>query len=85
MKYFIALMLLSCAGAAEAEDKSKARLALEAAGYTEIRDESSSIVGCSKEDSILVSRKFTARSPGGQVGSVRVCCGLVFRGCVVRW
>lgn len=63
--------------------KSRAREALEAAGWTEIRDERSSLIGCGRDDSVLTSRKFTARSPAGRVEDVRVCCGLVF-GCVVK-
>lgn len=79
-----AVMALAFTTNAHAEDKSKAREALEAAGYTNIRNEEPSLAGCSKDDSRLTSRTFKARSPGGVDGPVRVCCGLLFRGCVIR-
>ncbi len=72
----LVLVLALLAGEAQA-DEGRARKTLEAAGYTEITDEASSLVGCSKHDNVLTSRKFKARAPGGKLGMVRVCCGLL--------
>lgn len=83
MAVALAVLLTAAGCRTEPESPSRARAALEAAGYTRIRDKGASVVGCSSEDSRLTSRVFIATSPGGRDGTVRVCCPLI-GGCVVR-
>jgi len=59
--------------------------ALKAQGYTSVRIGGPVILSCGRDDSISTSRRFTARRSDGVKVSGVVCCGLVFKGCTVRF
>lgn len=54
-------------------------------GYTNIRMTGTPFFGCSKDDSFFASSNFTATAPTGDDVEGTVCCGLMFKGCTVRW
>lgn len=85
----LTLVLTSCADGAPVDPaETKAGAALKAAGYTDIE-----LTGhvdwignpCSMDDAWLSSYDFRARASGGALVHGHVCCGLVFRGCTIRF
>lgn len=54
-------------------------------GYTNIRMTGAPMWGCSDDDSMFASSNFTATAPTGDDVEGTVCCGLVFKGCTVRF
>lgn len=54
-------------------------------GYTNIRMTGAPFFGCSEDDSMLASSNFRATAPTGDDVEGTVCCGLMFKGCTVRW
>ena len=92
-RYCLALLAtIACGQApsapATAPSNPAALDALLSAGYQEPRllGHVSPILGpCSKEDSWLVSYDFEATNPAGKRVFGHVCCGLVFRGCTIRF
>lgn len=76
------------AAAPAAEDSSAARNAVIAAGYTDVKmggHVSLLLSPCSEEDSWFTSYNFTAKTATGKHVSGHACCGLVFRGCTLRF
>ena len=67
-----------------APSKSRAQLAVESMGFADVRMGGAPLWGCSKEDSVITSAKFTAKNARGQTVSGYACCGLWLRGCTVR-
>ncbi len=62
-----------------------AEQALRAQGYKSFQLGGPVLLSCGRDDSSATSREFTAvRQDGTQVSGV-VCCGLVFKGCTVRF
>lgn len=59
--------------------------AARAMGLTDYKFEGTALIGCAKGDSALASEHFTARNVLGDKVSGTVCCGLVFKGCTVRF
>lgn len=64
--------------------KSKAYMAVEDEGYTDIVEGSSIWLGCSDDDSVFESKEITAKNSNGKQVTLKVCCGLIFKGCTVR-
>ena len=54
-------------------------------GYTNIQMTGVPMWGCSEDDSMIASSNFTATAPSGDNVDGTVCCGLVFKGCTVRF
>lgn len=54
-------------------------------GYTNIRMTGTPLFSCSEDDSMLASSSFTATAPSGDDVDGSVCCGLMFKGCTVRF
>ncbi len=70
------------------EDLSVARNAVISAGYTDVKmggHISMLLSPCSDEDSWFTSYDFTAKTAAGKRVSGHACCGLVFRGCTLRF
>jgi len=88
------MMQLGCAEttaktrAPAAEDSTAAEAAVVAAGYTKVKmgsHVSLLLSPCSKEDSWFASYDFTAVAPNSRRVAGHACCGLVFRGCTIRF
>ncbi len=85
----LCLSLLSCDLPDEPSPKkspptpSKVEMTLTAAGFREIKEEGFAFFSCSSDDTYGVH--FTATNPMGARVSGVVCCGLVFKGCTVRF
>lgn len=54
-------------------------------GFTDVQLTGQALLGCSEEDSALSSYTFVATNTERKPISGRVCCGLLFRGCTVRF
>lgn len=78
-RLILAALLLAGCGA----DESNSRRTLESSGYTEISITGWAPLTCGKDDTF--STGFTAKNPQGRRVSGVVCCGLVFKGCTVRF
>lgn len=72
-----ALLLASCGN-----DEETVRT-LRAAGYTQARSTGWEPMSCGKDDTW--STGFVAVNPAGQRVRGVVCCGLVFKGCTIRF
>jgi len=70
-------MTIGCA------NKTKTVNALRSAGYTDIMPGGPAFGGCGEDDTYAT--KFTARNPAGTVVNGVVCCGLVGKGCTIRF
>jgi hypothetical protein len=73
------LLLVTCS----CTDEGSSRNTLESAGYTDITFEGHSFFLCGQDD--VYSTKFTAVNPRGIQVSGAVCCGLLFKGCTIRY
>lgn len=58
---------------------------LQAMGFKDISLRSASWTACGNDDSIFSSNDFTATNPLGARVSGTVCCGLLMKGCTVRF
>lgn len=76
------LLLLALAFAACTND-SDSENALRSSGYTEIHMTGWSPFVCGQEDTFATG--FTAKNSAGSTVSGTVCCGLVTKGCTVRF
>lgn len=56
---------------------------LSKSGYSEIVTGGYNIFSCGEDDTY--STNFTAKNPVGNVVSGTVCCGILFKGCTVRF
>lgn len=73
----LAVALISCT------DESSARKTLEAHGFTDIKTTGWSPFVCGKDDTTETG--FEAKNQAGQRVTGTVCCGLIFKGCTVRF
>lgn len=62
---------------------SKTIRTLRNAGYTDITTTGWSPFKCSEKDTLKTG--FRARNPAGRMVEGTVCCGLVFKGCTIRF
>lgn len=72
-----ALLSLACT------DESAARRTLDAEGFTDVRFTGYAFFSCGKDDT--TATEFVATNPRGRRVKGAVCCGLVFKGCTVRF
>lgn len=82
MKYALAVVgiVVGCAACANDEDTIRT---LRSSGYTDIRTTGWSPMSCGKDDTFETG--FSAVNPAGIRVNGVVCCGLVFKGCTVRF
>jgi hypothetical protein len=80
MGIIAAIILLIEAGQARYKSDD-AKTALERAGYTDVVMTGFAPLACEDAD---VAVSFTAQGPEGAVKGT-ACCGLVFKGCEIRW
>lgn len=80
MKYLVVLAFLCLTGCS---DESNSKRTLESSGYSDIRISGWSPFSCGKDDTF--STGFTAKNPAGKYVDGVVCCGLMFKGCTVRF
>lgn len=73
----LALVLSGCS-----DDLSTQRV-LRQAGFTDIHTMGYDFFACGDDD--WYSTSFTAKNPQGDLVSGTVCCGLMFKGCTIRW
>lgn len=64
-------------------DESATIRTLRSSGFSNIRTTGYSWFECGKEDTF--STGFTATNPTGQTVSGTVCCGLIMKGCTIRF
>ena len=64
-------------------DEGSSRKTLRNAGYSNITFTGWSPLVCGQDD--MFSTGFTAKNPTGQIVSGTVCCGLVAKGCTIRF
>lgn len=76
---FATLMLGGCM----CTDESATVKTLRSAGYTEIRTTGYEWFECSDDDTYHTG--FIAKNPQGQQVSGTVCCGLLAKGCTIRF
>jgi hypothetical protein len=81
MKSIVAALLLLSLVACTSEDDAKRTLT--SAGFKDIRTTGYSPFACAEDD--FSATGFTATNPNGLRVSGTVCCGLVFKGCTVRY
>lgn len=77
-----ALLLLSILALACTDNEGASR-ALHGSGFTDITLTGFSFGSCGKDDGS--STGFEAKNPQGERVSGVVCCGLIFKGCTVRF
>lgn len=68
----------------ESSGTSAAYKALESDGMENIQLKGHEFLGCAKEDSLFTSYHFEAKKNDRNV-SGSVCCGLLFKGCTIRY
>lgn len=97
MKKLLTILILSavvfggCASASSptnrqpTAEKTRAEHVLEENGYENINITGAAILGCSEDDSIFTSKHFTAKNSAGNNVEGTVCCGLLLKGCTVRF
>lgn len=64
-------------------DEGSAHRALVSSGYTGIKFTGYSVSACGSDDTTATG--FTAINPAGHLVSGTVCCGLLIKGCTVRF
>ena len=80
MKIFtVALIVLLCG----CTNKDKTVSTLESSGYSDVKTGGYSWFSCGNDDTYATN--FTAKNPAGRYVSGVVCCGLLFKGCTVRY
>lgn len=72
-------------GATAEDDDSMAERALRAQGFTRIQMGGVPLFGCGDDDSMITSRKFTAINANKMRVSGIACCGLLMKGCTIRF
>lgn len=81
------LGLISCAALAIAlvacTDETNTIRTLDSAGYTDIHTTGYSWFECGKDDTYHTG--FTAKNPAGKQVSGTVCCGMLTKGCTIRF
>lgn len=84
MKAFVTMVALAALVALGAcSDADETRRTLKSAGYSNIQTTGWSAFSCGKDDTY--STGFVATNPSGQRVEGVVCCGLVFKGCTIRF
>lgn len=79
MKTLVLLTLLFCG----CTDPSATRSTLTKAGFTDITTTGYSSFVCGKDDSLATG--FQAKNSRGETVTGTVCCGLLFKGCTIRF
>tara|TARA_Y100000034_G_scaffold71176_1_gene85844 strand:+ start:3037 stop:3330 length:294 start_codon:yes stop_codon:yes gene_type:complete len=79
----IPLGLMIVAGGSCSDGEEKMVRALKNQGFTNVQITGRAWFGCSEED--YYSQNFTALNPHGRFVEGIVCCGLIAKGCTVRW
>ena len=64
-------------------DENATRSTLQKSGYTDIEITGYSWFECGKDDTFHTG--FKAKNPHGDVVEGTVCCGMVFKGCTIRY
>jgi hypothetical protein len=77
---FFALLVVTAANSGNGS--GGALRAIENNGLTDAKLGSWAVMACGSGD--VESRRFTAKRDGKTVSGI-VCCGVVFKGCTVRW
>lgn len=83
----IALVVIA-SGCGEAVSKDRATDAMEAAGYSDVHVTGQhgiapEIYGCAKGDAVAFDVR--AKNPAGKRTTATVCCGLILKGCTIRY
>ncbi len=87
MKTFagLLLLLLGCVACGTDEAPRAVLDVLQVEGMTEVEITGVAVFSCSDDDSMVTSRTFRARTREGTLVEGSVCCGLILKGCTVRW
>lgn len=80
MKRIVGLGLLLLTGCT---NESATVETLQKAGFRDIRTTGYAWLACGDDDTFAT--KFQARNPTGQLVNGVVCCGLIGKGCTIRW
>ena len=84
MKKVLLVVLVVCATfISGCTDEESSRRALHAQGFTDISFTGWSPLVCSDSDTF--STGFSAKNPNGQYVNGTVCCGLLTKGCTIRY
>lgn len=79
MKTMIVMLLCLCC----CTDEDNSKRTLEDSGYTNIHIGGYSAFMCGEDDTFHTA--FTATNPAGKVVSGTVCCGMLLKGCTIRF
>ena len=80
MKYLFLASLILVIGCTNVD---KTVQTLKSSGYSDIQIKGYAWFACGKDDTYATN--FSAKNPLGRTVSGVVCCGLVFKGCTVRF
>ncbi len=83
----IACLLVACQepGGKTTPLEPRHAAAVSALGFTDARRTGDALFECSDSDSVLASATFIAKNAQGVTVTGAVCCGLMFKGCTVRF
>lgn len=82
-KMLIAMLAVSMLTVASCTSEPRTTSTLQKAGYTDITAGGYDFWECGDDDTYAT--KFRARNPNGQMVSGTVCCGLIGKGCTIRF
>jgi hypothetical protein len=83
MRWMMTSLVLAVLFMAGCTSEGKTVNTLRSAGYTDIKAGGYDFWECGDDDTYAT--KFTARNPNGQMVHGTVCCGLVGKGCTIRF